>query len=532
MNHTCISVERCLMSPLPINLGSMLRRSAHKHPDKVALVSHEGHLLTYVQLDSLSDRFAHGLMRVGLAKGDPIAVLSLNCNEQLVAFFGIFKMGGVVAPLNMRLAVPEMEWVLNHSDARALLYSADFSRQVASLRANPGKIQHYVILDDPPPEDTLSLDEIVEQGEGQEPMVEVSGDDAAFLLYTAGTTGRPKGVLLTHNGFLWNCVNWVHNNIFRPDDRCLQVFPLYHVAAIGSVLTYFYIGGTIYLKKTFDPQDCMETIQRERITRWAAAPTVFNMLLRLPGIDAYDTTSVTLIGSGAAIMPPETQRRLREVFPGAEIFDTYGMTEASGGITTLLPKDFDRKVACVGKEHINLELRVVDEQDQDVRAGEIGEIIFRGNNIMKEYYKDPHATREALRGGWMHTGDLGRLDDEGYLYIVDRRKDMIITGGENVYPREVEEVLYTHPAIAEAAVIGVPDSTWGEAVKAVVIAKSGTALSEQEVIDFCRNSIAGFKCPKSVDFAADLPKNPAGKILKRELRERYTKSGGRDRSPS
>jgi acyl-CoA synthetase (AMP-forming)/AMP-acid ligase II len=337
---------------------------------------------------------------------------------------------------------------------------------------------------------------------------------------------------LTHNGFLWNCVNWVHNNIFRPDDRCLQVFPLYHVAAIGSVLTYFYIGGTIYLKKAFDPQDCMETIQRERITRWAAAPTVFNMLLRLPGIDAYDATSVTLIGSGAAIMPAETQRRLREVFPGAEIFDTYGMTEASGGITTLLPKDFDRKVACVGKEHINLELRVVDEQDQDLPAGEIGEIIFRGNNLMKEYYKDSHATREALRGGWMHTGDLGRLDDEGYLYIVDRKKDMIITGGENVYPREVEEVLYTHPAIAEAAVIGVPDPTWGEAVKAVVVAKSGTTLSQQEVIDFCRNSIAGFKCPKSVDFAADLPKNPAGKILKRELRERYTKSGGRDRSPS
>jgi fatty-acyl-CoA synthase len=383
------------------------------------------------------------------------------------------------------------------------------------------RLRHCIMIGQDSGEDTLLFEDVLERGGESEPGEEVKGDDAAFLLYTAGTTGRPKGVLLSHNGLIWNCVNWAHNGVYREDDLCLQVFPLYHVAAIGSVLTYLYVGGTVYLKKAFDPRDCMETIERERITRWAAAPTVFSMLFQLPGIEKYDTDSVTLIGSGAAIMPVETQRRLNQVFPNAQVFDTYGMTETSGGITTLRPRDFHRKTACVGEEHIGLELRVVDEKDADVPPGEVGEVVFRGNNLMKGYYKDPEATKHAVRGGWFHTGDLGRLDEERFLYIVDRKKDMIITGGENVYPREVEEVLYKHPKVAESAVIGVPDAKWGEAIKAVIALKAGETATEDEVIGFCREHIAGFKCPKSVDFVDALPKNPAGKILKRELRERY-----------
>jgi acyl-CoA synthetase (AMP-forming)/AMP-acid ligase II len=294
------------------------------------------------------------------------------------------------------------------------------------------------------------------------------------------------------------------------------------VAAIGNVLTYIYLGGTTYLKKAFDPKDCMETIEQERVTRFGAAPTVFNMILQLPQLDKYDTSSVTLLGSGAAIMPAETAKKIKALFPNAEMFDTYGMTEVAGGITTLSPNDYFRKKACVGKPLIGNEIRVVDEKDQDVPCGKVGEVVFRGNNLMKGYYKDPEATEEAMRNGWMHTGDLGRLDDEGFLYIVDRKKDMIITGGENVYPREVEEVLYIHPHIAEAAVIGVPDTKWGEAIKAVVALNSEIKPTAGEIIKFCRERIAGFKCPKTVDFVEELPKSPAGKILKRTLRERYS----------
>jgi acyl-CoA synthetase (AMP-forming)/AMP-acid ligase II len=331
-------------------------------------------------------------------------------------------------------------------------------------------------------------------------------------------------VLLTHSAVIWNGVNWVQTRTFREGDRSLQVFPLYHVAAIGSVLTYLYLGGTVYLKKTFDPRDCMETIQRERITRWGAAPTVFNVMVQLQDIDRYDTSSLTLLGSGAAIMPVETARRLRKVFPNAQMFDNYGMTEAAGGITTLSPEDAGRKEACVGIPLMNVELRVVDDHDRDVAPGEVGEVVFRGNNLMKGYYRDEAATEEAMRGGWMHTGDMGRLDDEGFLYIVDRKKDMIITGAENVYPREVEEALFAHPLVAEAAVIGVSDPKWGEAIKAVVTLKAGATITERELIEHCRQRIAGFKCPKSIDFVQELPKNPAGKILKRVLKDRYGKS--------
>ncbi len=507
-----------------VNLGSMLRRSAHKRPEKVALVSHEGERLTYGEMEGLSNRFANCLTALGVDRGEHVAVLSMNCGEQLICFFGIFKMGGVVVPVNIRLAIPEMAWIIRHSDATVLVYSEHFKDHIGRLRKEVDGIRHYIMIGRDPAEDTLLFRDVLERGVASNPPAEVGGEDTAFLLYTAGTTGRPKGVLLSHNGFIWNCVNWVHHGVYREDDLCLQVFPLYHVAAIGSVLTYLYVGGTIYLKTTFDPEDCMKTIEREGITRWAAAPTVFSMIFQLPEIEKYDTGSVTLIGSGAAIMPTETQRRLNQVFPNAQIFDTYGMTEASGGITTLRPQDFHRKTACVGEELIGLEMRVVDEKDADVPAGEVGEVVFRGNNLMKSYYKDPEATENALRGGWFHTGDLGRLDDERFLYIVDRKKDMIITGGENVYPREVEEVLYSHPKIAESAVIGIPDVKWGEAIKAVIALKAGETATEDEVIGFCREHIAGFKCPKSVDFVEALPKNPAGKILKKELRKRFSKA--------
>ena len=509
------------MEVCTINLGSMLTRTSNKFPGRRALISHEGRELSYEQFEHFSNCFANALLKLGIKKGDHVAVLSTNCNEELIAFFGIVKIGAIVVPINVRLADEELKWIINHSDAKALIFEERFAGRIEAIRDELEAIGTYICIGRDKEENVVDFIEIIERSESHPPKDIVHGDDTAFMLYTAGTTGRPKGVLITHNGLIWNCVNWVYAGTYRESDLSLHVFPLYHVAALCSVLTYIFIGGTMYLKRTFDPSDCLETIEREKITRWAAAPTVFNMLLELPEAHKYNTSSLTMVGSGAAIMPVETQRGLRALFPNAQIFDTYGMTEASGGITTLPPEYFGRKVGSVGKAHITVEVKVVNDSDEPVPQGEIGEIIFRGNNLMKGYYKDPEATAEALKGGWMHTGDLGRLDDEGFLYIVDRKKDMIVTGGENVYPREVEDVLFSHPQIGEAAVIGVPDPKWGEAVVAAVVPKEGAIISEEEIIDYCHKRIAGFKCPKSVNFLESLPKNPAGKILKRELREKF-----------
>ena len=504
-----------------INLGRMISRSARRNPGKTALVSHEGDRLTYGELDRLSNRFASGLTALGYQKGDRIATLSLNANELLVAFFGILKIGAVVTPVNVRLAAPEIQWVLKHARARALVFGDGFRDLVESLAPYLPALAHRVMIGPNPPTGVMDFGGVLDLGGDEEPVAAVEGEDTAFLVYTAGTTGRPKGVMVSHNGLLWNCVNWVHAGVYREYDVNLQVFPLYHVAALGGVLSHLYVGATIHLKKAFNPVDVMETIAREGINRFSAAPTVFAMLMALPDVEGYDTRSIRLIGSGAAIMPTDLQRRLRTVFPGAGMFDTYGMSETSGGLTTLTPEDFDRKTACVGQPCIGVELRVVDEDDADVPSGRVGEIVTRSNGVMKGYYNDPEATRKAMRGGWYHTGDLGRLDEEGFLYIVDRKKDMIITGAENVYPREVEEALYTHPDIAEAAVIGVPDAKWGEAIKAVVVVKPGRPLGAEEVIGYCRERIAGYKCPKTVDFVEALPKSPVGKILKRVLRTQY-----------
>ena len=507
------------MGTATINLGGTLTRTARKNPGRLALVSHEREKITYHQLERLSNRFANGLMKLGARKGDHMAILFRNCNEQVIALFGVLKMGGTALLLNARLSANELGWILDHSDSSTLIFSDEFRQEVGLLRTGLNKVRHFIISGPTAEKNAVPWDQVLrEDGDGLS-RVEISGDDNAILMYTAGTTGKPKGVLLTHNSCIWNCVNWYDAGVYRPTDRSLQVMPIYHVAALGSVLTYVFIGGTCYLKRTFDPKDVMETIEREGITRWMAAPTVFNMILELPDADQYDTRSLTLLGSGGASIPGDTRKRVQELFPRARFFDTYGMTEASGGVTTLTPRFSSFKTGSVGKPYISEELLIVDENDQDMEANRVGEILFRGNNLMKGYYKNDETTSTALRGGWMHTGDLGRLDEDGFLYLVGRAGDLIITGGENVYPKEVEEVLYAHSGILEAAVIGVEDPKWGEAVKAVVVPRWEKGPSKEEVMEFCRKRIAHFKCPKSIDFVKELPKNQAGKILKTKLKE-------------
>src|SRR3990172_6191278 len=346
-------------------------------------------------------------------------------------------------------------------------------------------------------------------------------------MYTSGTTGRPKGALLTHGNILWNLVNTILGREDREGEISLVIGPLYHTAALNNHFTVrVAMAGTSILVKNFEPGKVMEMIEKEKVNVISGAPAMYHLLLALPHMKKYDTHSVTKCTAGSAILPHETKERLRTLFPNAEgVYDVYGCTEASPNITILNAKDSLRKQECVGPPLPFLEVRIVDEKEREVPVATVGELICRGPNVMKGYYKDKKATREALRGGWLHTGDLARRDEEGFIYIVDRRKDMIVSGGENIYPREIEEVLYRHPKIQDAAVIGIPDPIWGESVKVIIVLKKGETMKGEEVIEYCKRYLASYKKPKSVEFAEILPRNPSGKVLKKILREKTLQKG-------
>lgn len=497
----------------------LLKRGAFKHPDREAIVSEAGRW-SYAQWEANANKRAWALSKQGINKGDHVATIFLNGNEVLETYLALMKLGAVIVPLNVRFSPKELHYIVDHSDASALILSHEFESAIREIKQDLPKVKRYFMSGGEASRDMVALEEIYQGESDQEPSVEIEEEDIATILYTAGTTGRPKGVLLSHRNCMWGAVNCACDLDLQPGYRVLMVFPLYHAAAFMILVYDLFVGCTNVTMRSFEPKRVMELIEEERINRMTFPPTVWNFILQLPDLDQYDTQTVRSLSSGAESMPLETKKKLLAFFPNAGLGDTYGMTETSATITTLNPKDVLRKMASVGKPFVNVEIRLVDDRDQDVPVGQVGEILARGPSIMVGYYKDPEATSQTLKGGWLHTGDLGRLDEEGFLYIVDRKKDMIITGGENIYPREIEEVLYTHPKILEAAVIGLPDPTWGESIHAVVALKQGEALAEQEVIDYCKAHIASFKKPRSVEFVDRLPRSPAGKVLKRLLKER------------
>jgi fatty-acyl-CoA synthase len=502
---------------MKVHMGYFLTRTARTVPNQNALV-YEGKSISYEELNGKVNRFAHGLLGRGLQVGNKVATLFPNCPEQVLAYFAILKAGGVLVPLNPRLRSEELFYMLDHSDARFLLYSDAFRDTIVSIRDRLSGIDEVVSLGREPLSNEVSFQELVTGGSEGEPQVDLSEDNQFAIVYTAGTTGRPKGALITHRNFIWGVLNQVTS--YGPSlQRVLQVFPLSHNAGLLALCARIMRGDTLVIIKSTDLELILKTIQEEKINMVGLVPTLSNALSRAPFLDQYDRSSVQLVGSGAAILPPETKNRMRHLFPNAEIFDTYGMTECSGPITSLRPEDIFRKEACVGKPFPYLEVRVVDEDGNDVAVGEVGEIIVYGPPVMEGYYKDAEATRETLREGYLYTGDLAKVDDEGYLYIVDRKKEIIITGGYNVYPKEIEDVLFSHPRVMEAAVIGMPDQKWGETIRAVVVPQKGQAVTEEEIIEFCKDRLASYKKPTSVVFVDALPKSPVGKVLKRVLKQ-------------
>ncbi len=503
-----------------MNVGKVLTLQADKFPDRTALVF--GALrLNFRELNERCNRFAHALVGMGLQKGERVATLLYNSNHLVEVFLATAKAGGVFTPINFRLAAEEVEYILNHSDARFFVLGEEFSSLVSTIFPRLSKVEHFISVGAAAPPAFQDYEALLKEFPAEELNLPITEEDECQMLYTSGTTGRPKGAVLTHGNVLWNLINTLMGREDKEGEVALVSGPLYHAAPLNN---HFFIrlalGGTTIILRHFDPGNVLELIEKENVNVISGAPAMFHLLLNHPETERYDTTSIVRCTAGASILPDETKKRLMKFFPHAGgIYDVYGCTEAAPTVTILKAVDSFRKSACVGPAVPFLELRIVNEQDQDVPPGEVGEVVCRGPSIMKGYYKDPQGTAEALRGGWLHTGDLGRLDEEGFLYIVDRKKDMIISGGENIYPREIEELLYRHPDVQDAAVVGVPDPLWGESVRAFVVPKPGHSMTEEGVIEYCKAHLAGYKKPRSVKFVDSLPRNPSGKVLKNKLRE-------------
>ena len=501
---------------MTFNLATILRESASAAPERV-LVHLGERALTYREMDSDSDRVAASLLALGLVPGDKVAVQLPNVVEFLHAYFGCLKAGVVMVPLNPLLTAREIAYHLRDSDSR-LIITLDLFAEAAVRAAGEVGVSAYVV-GQTAPDGTRPFSELLE-AEGDSGLLHpTSPDDTAVLLYTSGTTGQPKGAELTHFQLFMNCT--VAGEVFgvRAGDVSIGILPLFHVFGLSSVLnTTVRFGGTIVLSPRFDPTEAVELIERHRVTIISGVPTMYVALLNTD-TSGRDLSSLRAACSGGASIPGEVIRAFEEKFHGVVILEGYGLSETASTTTFNISAE-ERKVLSVGKPIWGVEVKVVDPDGTSLPAGadHVGEILVRGHNVMKGYYKRPDATASALRNGWLHTGDLGYLDEDGYLYVVDRLKDLVIRGGYNVYPREVEEVLYAHPSVAEAAVVGRADPRLGEEVVAYVSLKPGSSTTPEELQAYTRENLAAYKYPREIHVLDQLPKGPTGKILKTALR--------------
>ncbi len=521
-----MELQKSIFNMHQLSIGEMVARSARRFPEREALIFEERRF-TYREFDHRTNGLACALLQRGYRRGDKIAQLMLNCSELVDIYIALGKMGGIGVPLNFRLKDKEIVYQLENSEARALFFGEEFSGVAGEIHERMPDLD-YVCVGGNAPGWASKFDDLVSGGPAEAPDVAISDDDPAFIMYTSGTTGKPKGAVLTHKNQLMNAMNCiielVNEHSLDEEERIQIPGPLFHQAALSLLLVGLTVGATLFVLRFFDPEKVVRQIAEERITSTFMAPVMAVLLLETVDVSTYDTSSLHTWVSGTSILPNEVRRRITEAFPCVKIFDVFGQTEMSPVTTILKPSQSEGRIASVGKPVFNVEVRVVDEHDQDVEAGKVGEIVYRGPTVMKEYYRDPEATMDAMRGGWFHSGDLVRMDEEGFIYVVDRKKDMIISGGENIYPAEIEAVLNEHPKIVEAAVIGVHDKVWGEAVMAVVVPAPGENLSKEEVVSWCAERLAGYKKPKHVEFVDQLPRNASLKVLKSELRRIYGRS--------
>jgi len=508
----------------------MLKLNARKYPETTCLMDAE-RSFTFPETNARVNRLASALLGLGLQKGDRISCFLENCIEFVEIYLAAAKVGLVVNPINFRLVGPEVSYIVNHADAKAFVVHNEFCPMVDSIRGGLTNIptDRFVVVGEPR-EGYRPYDALLAAGEDAEPVADVRPADTWILLYTSGTTGKPKGVLRSHESYVaFYLINAIDFD-FRPGDRVLNIMPLCHVNTTFFTFTFTYLGGTTYVHpaRRFDPAEQLSIIERAKITFISLIPTHYALLLAMDPAERvkYDVSSVNKLLCSSAPARMEQKKAIMQWFTGAELYEGYGSTEA-GIVTTLLPHEQLTKPGSIGKESLGTDfVKILDEHKQPVAPGEIGELYSRGPMLFEGYYKSPDKTAEAHAGEWFSAGDMAYQDAEGYYFLVDRKNNMIITGGENVFPSEVENVLSTHPAVFDVAVIGLSDPKWGEAIRAVIIlhdSPDAQATTEQDLKDHCAAQLAGYKRPKTFTFIApdEMPRTATGKILHRVLRDRY-----------
>lgn len=505
-------------------------------PDRDCVVF-EGKRYTFSQVNERSNRLANSLAKLGIKKGDMVAILQVNCNQFLETYYAVAKLGAILVPLNFRAKEDELTYMLNNSGAVAVFVGDRYVNMVNAMRPNLASVQHCISIDGKQ-ENMHYYEDLISSGSPDEVVPDVEDEDTTLLMYTAGTTGRPKGVPMTHNSYGIYVLDNVDPASPDIEERNLLTVPLYHVAGFQALLAAVYGGRTLIMMRQFEVNEWMDAVQREKANRAMLVPTMLKRVIDNPDFDKYDLSSLRVITYGAAPMPFEVIKKAIEVMPKVRFINAFGQTETSSTITTLGPEDhvisgtpeekakkLKRLETSIGRPMSDVEMKVVDADGNDLPPGEIGEFVARGPRIMKGYFKDEEKTAQAFtKDGWLRTGDTGYMDKDGYFYLAGRGDDMIIRGGENISPEEVETVLYSHPKIEEAAVIGVPDPDWGQEPRAIVVLKEGKSASPEEIIEYCRQKLSSFKRPRSVIFVPELPRNPMGKVLKRVLREQYGQS--------
>ncbi len=510
-----------------MRLQDALEYHARRTPDLDFAIDGD-RTLSYGEAELISNRIANALIAEGLQLGDRVGYLSKNSADYILFYYGAAKAGLAPVPLNYRLAAPEWAYILSDSGAKLLFSQNEFAAAVDSVRGELAGVREYLCTDAAGPAGWIDAAAWIDTHPDSKPEREIDEAMDLYQMYTSGTTGRPKGAVLTHRAVVSNVEQFQMAMPVGPGDRVLIVAPVYHAAAAVTAFLTTYGGAALFLQSDFIPAEAVRALSEEGITRALLVPAMIQAcLVMVPDVAERNYDALRSMTYGASPIAEQTLARAIEVF-GCDFAQGYGMTETTAALTFLMPDDHRRAMAgepklllSAGRPLPGTDVKIVDDDGNRVASGTVGEICGKGPQLMTGYWNLPEATAQALRDSWMYTGDAGIIDEQGYVFIQDRVKDMIVSGGENVYPREIEDALYKHPAIAEAAVIGVPDERWGESVKAIVVLKKGATAAAEDIVAHCKGLLAGYKQPRTVDFIDELPRNPSGKVLKKDLREPY-----------